>query len=66
VPTLPGRVGSSTTGFQTTDGDKTWARVEMGKYVNKIRVLPTLEGAVAYAIGVEVHKLSIKGLAAKK
>ncbi len=55
-----GWVGSTTTGFQTTDGGKTWARVEMGKAVNKIRVLPTAEGAVAYAIGVEVHKISVK------
>jgi photosystem II stability/assembly factor-like uncharacterized protein len=51
-----GWVGSSTTGFQTTDGGKTWVRVEMGRAVNKIRLLPTAEGFVAYAIGVEVYK----------
>jgi photosystem II stability/assembly factor-like uncharacterized protein len=55
-----GWVGSSTTGFQTTDGGKNWTRVEMGKYVNKIRVINSTQGVVAYAIGPEIHKLSIK------
>ncbi len=51
-----GWVGTSTSGFQTTDGGKTWARVEMGRAVNKIRLLPTADGFVGYAIGVDVHK----------
>jgi photosystem II stability/assembly factor-like uncharacterized protein len=52
-----GWVGTSTTGFQTTDGGKSWKPVEMGRAVNKIRVLPTEKGLAAYAIGVDVYKL---------
>lgn len=52
-----GWVGATTTGFETRDGGATWTRVEMGKAVNKIRVLETPRGFVAYAIGTEVHKL---------
>jgi photosystem II stability/assembly factor-like uncharacterized protein len=51
-----GWVGTTTSGFQTTDGGKTWTRVEMGRAVNKIRLLPTPDGFVGYAIGVDVHK----------
>jgi photosystem II stability/assembly factor-like uncharacterized protein len=51
-----GWVGTSTSGFQTTDGGNTWTRVEMGRAVNKIRVLPTVDGFVAYAIGADIHK----------
>jgi photosystem II stability/assembly factor-like uncharacterized protein len=52
-----GWVGTSTTGFQTLDGGKHWTPVDMGRAANKIRVLPTDTGFVAYAIGVEVRKL---------
>ena len=52
-----GWVGGSTTGYETTDGGKTWRPVEMGKAVNKIRLLKTASGFVGYAIGVDVYKL---------
>jgi photosystem II stability/assembly factor-like uncharacterized protein len=52
-----GWVGTTTTGFETHDGGRTWERVEMGKAVNKIRLLRTEAGLVGYAIGVDVHKL---------
>ena len=52
-----GWVGCSTTGYETTDGGKTWRPVEMGKAVNKIRLLKTANGFVGYAIGVDVYKL---------
>jgi photosystem II stability/assembly factor-like uncharacterized protein len=52
-----GWVGTSASGYQTTDGGKTWAPVELGRAANKIRVLPTESGFVAYAIGVDVYKL---------
>lgn len=51
-----GWVGTSTSGFQTVDGGRHWTPVEMGRAVNKIRVLPTDSGFVAYAIGVDVYK----------
>jgi photosystem II stability/assembly factor-like uncharacterized protein len=55
-----GWVGTSTSGFQTTDGGATWKRVEMGRAVNKIRLLPTADGFVGYAIGVDVYKFTGK------
>ena len=54
-----GWVGTSTTGFQTVDGGATWSRVEMGRAVNKIRLIPTADGLVGYAIGVDIHKLTV-------
>jgi photosystem II stability/assembly factor-like uncharacterized protein len=54
-----GWVGTSTGGYQTRDGGATWTFVEMGRAVNKIRVLPTDRGLVAYAIGTDVYKLDV-------
>jgi photosystem II stability/assembly factor-like uncharacterized protein len=54
-----GWVGTTTSGFQTVDGGKTWTRVEMGRAVNKIRLVPTSTGIVGYAIGVDVHKFVV-------
>jgi photosystem II stability/assembly factor-like uncharacterized protein len=51
-----GWVGTTTTGFATTDGGKTWQRVNMGRAVNKIRIVPDGEHYVGYAIGLEVYK----------
>jgi photosystem II stability/assembly factor-like uncharacterized protein len=51
-----GWVGTTTAGFATQDGGKTWQRVEMGRAVNKIRIVPDGEHYVGYAIGVEVYK----------
>jgi photosystem II stability/assembly factor-like uncharacterized protein len=53
-----GWVGTTTSGFQTTDGGATWTRVNMGRAVNKIRLLPGADGLVGYAIGTDVYKLS--------
>ena len=55
-----GWVGTSTGGFQTTDGGATWTRVEMGRYVNKIRIVPAHNGFVAYAVGREVYRLDAR------
>ncbi|MEQ1513839.1 MAG: hypothetical protein ABL934_14310 [Lysobacteraceae bacterium] len=60
-----GWVGTSTSGFQTVDGGKHWTPVEMGRAVNKIRVIPSGAGFVAYAIGVDVYKFDA-ALPAKK
>jgi photosystem II stability/assembly factor-like uncharacterized protein len=55
-----GWVGTRTGGYETRDGGKNWQPVEFGKAVNKIRVLDRPGGGkVAYAIGVEVHKLEM-------
>jgi hypothetical protein len=53
-----GWVGTTTTGFETIDGGATWNPVEMGKAVNKIRILRTPDGFVGYAIGTDVYKLT--------
>jgi hypothetical protein len=31
----------------------------MGRAVNKIRLIPNADGLVGYAIGVDVHKLTL-------
>jgi photosystem II stability/assembly factor-like uncharacterized protein/pimeloyl-ACP methyl ester carboxylesterase len=54
-----GWVGAMPHGFQTVDGGLTWTRAEFGNAVNKIRVVPTEDGFVAYAIGVDVHKTRV-------
>ena len=53
-----GWVGTTTGGFETRDGGLSWSRVEMGKAVNKIRIVRDGEELVAYAIGTEVHKFA--------
>jgi photosystem II stability/assembly factor-like uncharacterized protein len=52
-----GWVGTNTSGYETQDGGLTWAPVAMGRAVNKIRVLHTDRGFVAWAIGSQVHRL---------
>ncbi len=55
-----GWVGTTTGGFQTVDGGATWSKVELGRAVNKIRIVPVVGGgAVAYAIGADVYKLTL-------
>lgn len=54
-----GWIGAMPHGFQTVDGGLTWTRAEFGNAVNKIRVVPTDDGFVAYAIGVELHKTRV-------
>ena len=39
-----GWVGTPRSGFHTIDGGKSWSRVEMGRTVNKVGVLPTANG----------------------
>ena len=56
-----GWVGTLKGGYQTIDGGTHWKFVEMGRAVNKIRLLPTpgaANGFVGYAIGTEVRKIS--------
>jgi photosystem II stability/assembly factor-like uncharacterized protein len=59
-----GWVGTGKGGYHTTDGGKTWNFVEMGRAVNKIRIVPTEtknnNRFVGYAIGTEVRKLDAR------
>ncbi len=52
-----GWVGTVDQGYQTIDGGETWVPVTMGRAVNKVRVVKTARGVVAYAIGLDVYKL---------
>jgi photosystem II stability/assembly factor-like uncharacterized protein len=55
-----GWVGAVPGGFETRDGGRSWQRIEFGRAVNKIRILPKLDGGhVIYAIGVDVHRLDL-------
>ncbi len=58
-----GWIGGTTTGVQTRDGGLTWTPVEMGKAVNKIRVVPKPTGTDVYAIGTELNRLQIPATA---
>ena len=51
-----GWVGTNKTGFETTNGGKTWEKVEMGKAVNKIRIVKSRKGNIAFAIGSNIYK----------
>jgi photosystem II stability/assembly factor-like uncharacterized protein len=57
---LLGWVGTSNGGYQTTDGGTTWKFVDMGRAVNKIRIVKKGEGFVGYAIGTGVSKISVQ------
>lgn len=56
VTTDWGWVGTSTTGFETRDGGQAWVPVEMGRAVNKIRILRNGARFRAFAIGNQVHR----------
>lgn len=52
-----GWVGTASGGFETRDGGASWARVEMGRAVNKIRVVHEGAQFSAFAIGIQVNRL---------
>ncbi len=56
-----GFIGTMNSGYKTMDGGKNWAKTDMGKACNKIRILKKPDGSYyGYAIGVNVYKLSIE------
>ncbi|WP_267225514.1 WD40/YVTN/BNR-like repeat-containing protein [Dyella silvae] len=59
-----GWVGTTKGGFETKDGGKHWEPVEMGRVVNKIRVLPDDQHFTAYAIGSDVYEYTSEALPA--
>jgi photosystem II stability/assembly factor-like uncharacterized protein len=55
-----GFVGTTTGGFETRDGGRNWARSDMGRAVNKIRVIRRADGGLRlFAIGVDVYRLDL-------
>jgi photosystem II stability/assembly factor-like uncharacterized protein len=55
-----GWIGGSTTGVETRDGGATWTPVNLGRAVNKIRLVHEGDEFAGYAIGVDVYKLQEK------
>lgn len=58
---LTGWVGTTNGGYETRDGGASWTYVDMGRAVNKVRIVPAAGskmGFVAYAIGVDVRKFA--------
>lgn len=53
-----GWIGCRSGGYETRDGGKSWEPATFGPAVNKIRVIRDGAGFAAYAIGVDVHKLT--------
>lgn len=51
-----GWVGTSKGGFETRDGGASWRPVELGRVVNKIRILPDGAGFRAWAIGADLYQ----------
>lgn len=54
-----GWVGTNKGGFETRDGGASWKPVELGRVVNKIRILPDGASFRAYAIGADVYQFGI-------
>ncbi|PMQ05140.1 Xyloglucanase Xgh74A [Dyella sp. AD56] len=59
-----GWVGTTKGGFETTDGGAHWAHVDMGRVINKFRILPDGQHFTAYAIGSDVYKYTSEALPA--
>jgi len=51
-----GWVGTTKGGFETRDGGLHWERVELGRAVNKFRILMQGQHFTAFAIGSDVYK----------
>ena len=51
-----GWVGTMNHGFETRDGGRSWRPVDLGKAVNRIRIVGGKGGPVAYAIGTGLAK----------
>jgi len=51
-----GWVGCNKTGFETTNGGKTFEKVEMGKAVNKVKTVTSKNKKISFAIGSNIYK----------
>jgi len=54
-----GWIGTNKGGFETHDGGATWNPVDLGRVVNKIRVIPEGREFVGFAVGADVYKFGI-------
>jgi len=53
-----GWVGTNKGGFETRDGGQSWKKIQLGRHVNKIRILPQDQGFIGFAIGADVYKFA--------
>jgi photosystem II stability/assembly factor-like uncharacterized protein len=54
-----GWVGCRANGYETRDGGVSWAPVEMGKAINKVRIVRKGGVTRAFAIGTDVYRLDL-------
>lgn len=54
-----GWVGAMPNGFFTNNGGQTWEKAEFGNAVNKIRLIDSPDSTIGFAIGTQVHRLTI-------
>ncbi|WP_374353621.1 WD40/YVTN/BNR-like repeat-containing protein [Chitinimonas sp.] len=55
-----GWVGTTKGGFETRDGGAHWAPVDLGRVVNKIRILPDgNSGFTGFAVGADLYKFGV-------
>lgn len=60
IDDLHGYVGTINTGYETSDGGKTWSKVNIGRAANKIRIYDYNKTSLSlHAIGVNVYQLKI-------
>ena len=51
-----GWVGGMSSSYETNDGGKNWTKINLGKAVNKFRIIKKNKNFTAYSIGTEVFK----------
>ena len=61
-----GFVGTMNSGYQTSDGGKSWSKVNIGRASNKIRIYDAEKNWNLYSIGVNVFQLTVPKSAIKK
>lgn len=61
VDELHGWVGCGNGGFETLDGGRNWSPADIGRAVNKIRIVRSGKHARAFAIGVNLSRLDLDG-----
>ncbi len=54
-----GWIGTTQGGFETRDGGASWHPVDLGRNVNKIRIVPDGRQFAAFAVGSDVYKFAL-------
>jgi photosystem II stability/assembly factor-like uncharacterized protein len=59
IDSLHGFVGTLNSGYETIDGGNSWAKVDIGRAANKIRIYQSDQSINLFAIGVNIYQLII-------